>query len=137
MCKAYEGALDETLIQDPKKAEEALKEHQERQRSWCKRKSGSGTISWRPKKRYRVSAFHWARNVDNQIKHSLGLQGLQSFVPQDLEWQKWRHMNVAIDQGGDGLSACNYLLAVGCCLTIWCDFSHGANNDVNGTIKDI
>lgn len=46
-------------------------------------------------------------------------------------------MNVAIDQGGDGLAACNYLLAAGCCLTIWCDFSHGANNDVNGTVKDL
>ena len=46
-------------------------------------------------------------------------------------------MNVAIDQGGDGLAACNFLLSIGCCLTIFCDFSHGANNDVNGTIKDL
>ena len=46
-------------------------------------------------------------------------------------------MNVAIDQGSDGIAAVKYLLWLGCCLTIWCDFSHGSNNDVNGTIKDL
>lgn len=90
------------------------------------------------KEKIRVSAFHWARNVDNQIKCSLGLDGLKAFVPKkEDDWTKWRHMNVAIDQGGDGLAACNVLLSLGCCLTIWCDFSHGSNNDVNATIKDL
>ena len=130
--------MDESLFANKKEAQQAIEDQKTRQRFWCKRRAEGGKVSWRPKKKHRVSACHWAMNVDNQIKISLGLNGLKAFVPSDKrDWTSWRHMNVAIDQGGDGLSACNWLMAMGCCLTIWCDFSHGANNDINGAIKEL
>ena len=112
MCKAFEGNLDDAIFGNTQGKALAIKEQHDRQRAWCKRKS-EGTVGWRPKKKHRLSACHWARNVDNQIKCTLGLNGLKAFVPKkDDDWTNWRHMNVAIDQGGDGLAACNFLLSV-------------------------
>ena len=138
VCKAYESNLEAATYSSQKEVTKAKEDLIVRQRAWCKRKSNEGKWTWRPAKRNRVSACHWAMNVDNQIKHTLGFEGLKAFVPKAQQsWKTWKHMNVAIDQGGDGLAACNFLLSLGCCLTIWCDFSHGANNDVNAAIKEM
>ena len=92
--------------------------------------------TWRPKKRYRLSAAHWCLNMDNQIRQSLGLNGFADFIPKvGVPWRKRRHVNIAVDQGSDGLCAANWLLAMKVCMTLWCDFSHGATNDVTSTIK--
>ena len=74
--------------------------------------------------------------MDNQIRQSLGLKGFDDFVPKaGVHWTKRRHLNIAVDQGSDGLCAANWLLAMGVCVTLWADFSHGATNDVTSTIK--
>ena len=65
VCKAFEGHLDPELLLSTKDKEQAIAEQHERQRAWCKRKA-DGKLKWRPKKRHRVAAFHWAQNFDNQ-----------------------------------------------------------------------
>lgn len=67
VCTDFEGPL--SLLQsmdDPVALEEEQLAAQARQRAWLKRKSDGGE-SWRPKKRNRVSAFHWLAMLDNQV----------------------------------------------------------------------
>ena len=50
---------------------------------------------------------------------------------------KWKHLNMAIDQGGDGLAAMVWLFHWLINITFWLDFSHGAWRSIQGTISDL
>lgn len=58
-----------------------------------------------------------------------------------LHWKKpaiqWPHMNIAIDQGSDGLAAMWWLFMMCLCATFWLDFSHGAWRSVQGMMTDV
>ena len=138
VCVAFDGELQPLADQPQAVQKKALLDQQMRHRHWVKRKVEQGRVEWRPKKKHRVSAAAWCCNVDNQLKRSLGLKGFIDFKPAaGSKWRERRHLALAIDQGSDGLSAMNYLLFLGICLTPWMDFSHGANNDINATIKSL
>ena len=138
VCVAFDGELQPLADQPQAVQKKALLDQQMRHRHWVKRKVEEGRVEWRPKKKHRVSAAAWCCNVDNQLKRSLGLNGFIDFKPAaGSKWRERRHLALAIDQGSDGLSAMNYLLFLGICLTPWMDFSHGANNDINATIKSL
>lgn len=51
-------------------------------------------------------------------------------------WRSWPHLNITIDQGSDGLAAQWYLRHMGMNCTVWCDWSHGAWNDVKSMLRE-
>jgi hypothetical protein len=113
-----------------------------RHRLFVKRKrDASETVSWRPVKRYRTAAKSWLLNLDNQVSGTLAVNGLASFVPPAARegiwanWRSWRHLLISIDQGSDGICATNYLKHLKANVTIYCDWSHGANNDFSETLR--
>ena len=78
-----------------------------------------------------------------QVKQMVNSGGLGQwmFKPYAKEWKlpaiQWPHMNIAIDQGSDGLSAMWWLFMMLLCATFWLDFSHGAWRSVQGMINDV
>jgi hypothetical protein len=68
------------------------------------------------------------------------LNGLANYEPDDREcwknWRTWPHLNIAIDQGGDGLAGGHFLEHIGMNLTKWADFSHGSWGDVKKMLAD-
>lgn len=73
-----------------------------------------------------------------QVRVAMGFDGLAAFhVPKPFEnkglWRQWKHANLCIDQGGDGLSmvhALGYLKDIQANCTPWYDPEHGQNRDV-------
>lgn len=57
-----EELCDESFVK------QEVAECEARQEAWLKRKefSAEGDGNWRPKKRFRVAAFHWLGMLDNQ-----------------------------------------------------------------------
>lgn len=147
MCRAFDGHLSGArhesgaLNVTAAKADQVL-----RHRLWLKRKqSSAGDFGgWKPPKRYRVAAKHWALNVDNSLRHTLGLEGLVAFrVPDEADrkgtswegWRGWRHLLVSADQGSDGVCAMNYLLDKQVHMSVIADWSHGAQNDLKECLR--
>ena len=128
-----------------------MKEVGERQHSYLNqnRKRGLKIVAWRPAKRYRLGAKAFLQNLDNQIRQIGGDGGLATFQreerPEELaklkserwrHWSTWPHMNIALDQGSDGLSAVCFTKHRRLCFTEWWDFSHGCKNDWKQMLKD-
>ena len=67
VCKSHNSTLGCAIDSGAQDAIKAAKmDSFKRQSHWVKRKDGNGSTSWRPRKNYRVSAKHWAENVNNQ-----------------------------------------------------------------------
>lgn len=143
VCRAYDGNLEGAKHEGLTSSPVAVKALQQaRHRFWLKRKAGDQAAGWRPAKRHRVSAKHFLLNIDNGIRLSLGLRGLVDFqVPEKVEnspwadWRNWRHLCLAIDQGSDGLAACNWLRTSKVNFSVLCDWSHGAQNDLKEALR--
>lgn len=55
-------------------------------------------------------------------------------------WSDWRlfpNLTIAADQGSDGISAWHYWLSTGVACTAFWDYSHGAQNDWKGVVKEM
>lgn len=114
-----------------------------RQRCWLKRRrtpDGEGS-SLRPAKRYRTSAKAWLLNLDNQLCRSLPLRGLADFaypMPRlaEVPWRDQLHLQVALDQGSDGLAAASFLRHLGVNATFIMDWSHGVQNELYESLRE-
>ena len=76
------------------------------------------TGSWRPVKMHRVKARRWLYNIDHQIRRSTRWVGIKSFIRptkdikypwRDQDWRIWPSLHGALDEGSDGISACQAL----------------------------
>lgn len=116
-----------------------------RQKFWLKRKSGDVShLAWRPAKRYRTSAKWWLYNLDSQLAVSTPFPGLKAFQRRadQPEWaddqsNSWLHLTISCDQGSDNLSAISWMRANSFNLTCIPDWSHGAQNDFYGCLRDL
>jgi L-rhamnose isomerase len=84
--REYEGALTEVSDalagakgQKQKATGEALqvarRQAEARQSAWLQRASQQTSGAWRPKATYRKSVYRWCRNVENQMRLHLGIDG--------------------------------------------------------------
>lgn len=145
MCKAYDARLaDARAILGEAALEKEKALQSQRFRMWIQRKcDNEGNPCWRPAKRYRVASRTWQQNLDNQIRFTLGLPGLVSFVPAEetggaaSDWRTMRHLLISCDQGGDNLCAVNFLRHIKANITFLADWSHGANNDFHDAVRDM
>lgn len=118
----------------------------ERHRAWLGRSSGSVLPqSWRPQKRYRVSARRWCKNIDLQLRTTTTVPGLSFFCPSfgtspwtPAEWERWPLLQIAMDQGSDGMAAM-HALRYGFHMNIspHFDSSHGAHKDYDAAISAV
>lgn len=132
---------------DQRKPSEACAE---RQRCWIKRKDAPADhTSWRPAKKHRVDAKHWAQALGNAPRVSTPTPALVHFLrPEDPEqtpstgnWSGWRmypHLSLAIDQGSDGLSGSSYLRSLPFNLRFWwISPMGGGHNDFFCNLKSL
>lgn len=88
----------------------ALAETRARQRRWLKR-GRAADASWRPRKRFRVSAYRWLQGLDSQLEQAMDV-GLGYFAqPKKMSsrghWSTWPVLSISADCGSDGLSGYN------------------------------
>ena len=112
---------------------------------WLRRTATTGKVSWRPKKTYRAGALKWILCKDNMVRVGTRFSGLNAFsrkLDKDAwsmkNWRKWPHVNMAQDQGSDGLCGINclkYRKSLKVNVTDWWDESHGIGNDCLDTWK--
>lgn len=122
-----------------------------RHAAWVRRFSASASASagrqasWRPKPLKRVSAKHWLDSKDNMIRVGSSWAGLSSVVPRASDewaegsWSSWRHLQLCMDRGPDGVCAGNCLLYspdIRANVTCWFDESHDLENDLYGVYQD-
>lgn len=143
VCRAFEGTITNAASQNGSVSLLAAKQSLNlRHRSWFKRKAEDSAGAWRPAKRHRAASRAWVMNVDNQIRHSTGLQGFIDFVrpasPCDrwapATWRRWRHVQISVDQGSDALCSTAFLKHLLTNVSVLCDW--GANNDFLDTVRD-
>ena len=91
VCRSDDGAITGAAEESADKAAvaNAKADQQRRHQSWVKRKAPDGkAATWKPAKRYRVSAKHWLQNPDNQLKMSTQTGGVAFFKKQGagIQW---------------------------------------------------
>ncbi|CAK0878635.1 unnamed protein product [Prorocentrum cordatum] len=143
-----EGAAPDAVGVNPKKRQADTPTWARRnseQIGWLTKYTGGERETFKPRKLHRVAAKHWLDNTDNQLRWATAASGWSSFLPvEGGDWSDWRttpHLTVAIDLGGDGLSAMN-LLEYGpkefkCCVDKFCDPAHGGNRSVVCMLHDV
>jgi len=149
VAKSFDGPLSTAEEQtDPTVLRKAREAATERQMQWLKRRTtGSGRApSWRPKKRHRSSAKHWAMLVDHALSLATDKPGLSYFLrPSEEEltpssdwatWDKWPRLSIASGQGSDCLAALHALKhGFPLNVTPWFDPSHGCHRDIVCVLK--
>lgn len=114
-----------------------------RHRSWLQRSKASRTsAAWRPRKFYRTSARRWAMNLDSQLRHTTRASGLEFFQPtpgkfpwRDEDWPNWPTLQIALDQGSDGVAGLHSLTyGMGLNIIGNYDSSHGAHKDLDAAL---
>lgn len=111
--------------------------------AWIRRFVGKGPaqcgqVSWMPKGLKRVASRHWLVAKDNMIRVGTEWQGLISVTPGSTDerlksrWQFWKHLQLCMDRGPDGICASNALLysSVRSNVTCWFDEPHDLENDL-------
>lgn len=105
-----------------------------------KRKCDANCSDWRPKKRKRVAAYTWLRFVDNTLEWSTGA-GLSQFQMTAPRGQRpdpfaWRRLQLAPDQGSDGVCATNMMMGpLRVNLFVTWDLSHAIHNDIELSLQ--
>ena len=117
----------------------------DRQKHWLSRTTPDGRkrAAWRPVSLYRRSVKLFLRRIDTQLKRQTGWSGLYHVQYNDANrmwhdsmWASWPQLALAQDQASDnssGVQALKYFLT--CNVWEWWDASHGAENDLEGTLK--
>lgn len=91
--------------------QKALAEQRVRQQGWMKRKQTGSNATWRPRKRYRKSAYQVVCHLHNQLVQHIP-QGLLRFqVPMQEERGppiSWNRLSLSPDQGSEGVSGLSF-----------------------------
>ena len=89
---------------------------------------------------HRTKVWHWLVLTWSQLVVATGFGWTQFQQPMDREERgpplQWPTVTVSIDQGGDGWSACQFLLSQCICLILLCDTSHRTWNDYQLALHD-
>ena len=85
-----------------------------RRTGWLKRRRSAGSVTWRPRKQYRVAAWRWLRALGRQRCLTMGV-GLKRFTqaPRQVDrgpWDTWPRLSMALGCGSDGSAAANAAL---------------------------
>ena len=119
-----------------------------RHTAWLRRVVDSkGKATWRPRASYRVGTLRWLIEIDNIQRVSTSNGGLcWVLYKKELplwdfsNWRSWPTLVIGADQGPKcvcGLSALQYKPEIQSNITPLFEFSHGANNDFQGLLKDL
>ena len=117
-----------------------------RQLAWVRRgrSEPTGKVPWKNSKEvYRVAAKNTLVDMDNQIRQTTPLPGLQAFqrnlalaMWQDSQWRLWRHANSGHDLGSECVCAsfvAEFLLELN--YTKWPDIDHGCQRSFFEMLK--
>jgi len=107
----------------------------QRQAAWLQRCETQQAQSFRPRTLHRVGAKKCLDFQDNQLRTSLGINGLAFFKPNFslkawLDWRTWPALTVAMDLGPKNNGAAHAAMyKFGLNYVQWADASHGAHRD--------
>lgn len=94
----------------------------------------------KPKKLHRTKVLEWLFSTEQQLVIATGKGWGQFKVAAETDSRPdpslWRSITVAIDQGGDGWSACHYLISENVNLWFLSDASHRTWNDAQLALQD-
>lgn len=143
MCSAF---VEPAEIADAKNKTLAAAAMSARHRGWLKRRATAETVSWRPRKRFRVGARKWIAALDNQVRVTTCWRGLVDITPDSSEewaasnWRRWPFLACAADQGSDGVAgwhAMAFMPGLQMNTFAWWDPAHGACNDMQASFREL